>query len=176
MLNQAVETGSSVGKTLGIPTEQEVFGWIFRVCERVRIGRGGETVTLEPIGSVAGGREAKAAPDDVEGVSEKGSMSLGLWEEGFSEFARGSKLDVVGETVMLEPIGSVAGCCEARAAPDEVEGISEKGSISSGLWEERDRYLRKTPKESGPMMVRPAIAGSPSPDPSSNDGSGSCSG
>ena len=98
---------------------------------------------------------------------------------GLSEFVKGSKLAPTGETVRLEPIVSAASGREVEIVPDRVEGISEKGSMLSGLWEERDEHFRKTLKESGLVMIQFTsfvIAESPSPDPSSNSGSGFCSG
>ena len=77
---------------------------------------------------------------------------------------------------MLEPIDSVAGGCEARTEGDGAEGMSTKGSISSGLWEERDKYFQNTPKVSGFVMISRVTGPFSSLAPSSNGGLGSCSG
>ena len=59
---------------------------------------------------------------------------------------------------------------------DGVEERLENGSMLSGLWEGRDKYLRKTPKASGNVVIQCVTVGSLSPSPSSGGWSGSRSG
>ena len=67
----------------------------------------------------------------------------------FSELAKGLELRVAEETSRFEPTDKSWG----GATPGEVEGMSEKGLGSSGLWEGIDEYFRKTPKESGLVVT-----------------------